>query len=58
MIRSHLVHLAIYSAVVATFFSALVRRRRREQVKMFLWTFGGMAAGALLLAFLMFPFPG
>jgi amino acid permease len=58
MIRSHLAHLAIYSVVVATFFAALVRRTRREQLRMFGWTFGGMVAGAILLAFLMFPFPG
>lgn len=58
MIRSHLAHLAIYSVVVATFFAALVRRTRREQIRMFAWTLGGMVAGALLLAFVMFPFPG
>ncbi len=58
MIRSHIAHLTIYALVVATFFSALVRRTRREQLKMFAWTFGGMVAGALVLAFVMFPFPG
>lgn len=58
MLRSHLAHLTIYSLVVATFFAALVRRTRREQIRMFAWTFGGMVAGAILLAFVMFPFPG
>lgn len=57
MIRSHFVHLVLYASLVAAFFAVLVRRRRAEQIRMFAWTWGGMIAGALLLAFLMFPFP-
>ena len=55
--RSHLAHLLVYSTMVAVFFSVLVRRDRREQLRMFAWTWGGMVAGALALAYLMFPFP-
>ena len=57
MIRSHLLHLLLYASLVAVFFAVLVRRRRVEQLRMFAWTWLGMVAGALLLAFVMFPFP-
>ena len=55
--RSHFAHLAIYSGIVATVFSVLSRRERREQLR-----FGGlvwlaMAGGVLVLAYLMLPFP-
>lgn len=58
MIRSHLVHLLLYTTLVAGFFSALLRRGLDEQKKMFGWTWLAMVGGALLLAYVMFPFPG
>jgi len=56
-VRSHFAHLTLYSGIIATFFSVLSRRDRREQLK-----FGGlvwlaMAGGVILLAYLMLPFP-
>lgn len=57
-IRSHLVHLFLYSTLVAGFFSVLLRRGLREQRKMFAWTWAAMVGGALVLAYAMFPFPG
>lgn len=56
-LTSHLGHLLIYSTLVSTFFAVLVRRERREQIRMFAWTWVGMVGGAMALAFLMFPFP-
>lgn len=55
--RSHFFHLVVYSGIIATFFAALTRRDRREQIR-----FGGlvwlaMAGGVVVLAYLMFPFP-
>jgi hypothetical protein len=47
-VRSHFAHLTLYSGIIATFFSVLSRRDRREQLR-----FGGV----LLLAYLMLPFP-
>ena len=52
--RSHLLHMVLYSTLVSTFFAVLVRRERREQ-----WKLGGllwlaMVGGALALAYLMF----
>ena len=55
--RGHFANLVVYSGIIATFFSVLTRRDRREQLR-----FGGlvwlsMAGGVLLLAYLMLPFP-
>lgn len=55
--RSHFAHLVVYSAIIATFFSALTRRDRREQLKFGGLVWLGMAGGVLLLAYLMLPFP-
>lgn len=57
MIRSHLLHLVVYAALVAVFFAALVRRDRKAQLRFAGLTFGAMVGGALALAYLMFPFP-
>lgn len=55
---SHLFHLLLFSAIVATYFGLLVRRKPREQLKLAGMIFGGMVGGTLVLAYLMFPFPG
>ena len=55
--RSHFGHLIVYSGIIATFFAALTRRDRREQLKFGGLVWLGMAGGVLLLAYLMFPFP-
>ena len=55
--RSHFGHLVVYSAIIATFFAALTRRDRREQLKFGGLVWLGMAGGVLLLAYLMLPFP-
>ena len=57
MIRSLVVHLLVYAALVATFFAVLVLRGRREQLRFAALTFAAMVGGALGLAYLMFPFP-
>jgi hypothetical protein len=56
-VRSHFAHLFIYSGIIATFFSALTRRDRREQLKFGGLVWLGMVGGVLLLAYVMLPFP-
>jgi hypothetical protein len=56
-VRSHFAHLVIYSAIIATFFSALTRRDLKEQLRFGGLVFLGMAGGVLVLAYLMLPFP-
>lgn len=55
--RSHFLHLLLYSTVVATFFAVLLRRRRSAQLKLLVTVWGTMVGGVLALAYLMFPFP-
>ncbi len=57
MALSHLLLMGLYALLVSLFFAILWRRDRRSQVKLFLQLFLGMVGGALLLAWLMYPFP-
>lgn len=54
---SHFFLMVLYSLVVSLFFTALWKRNRKEQVKLFLQLFLGMVGGGLLVAWLMYPFP-
>ena len=56
--RSHLLHLLLYSSTVALFFALLSRRVPRERVRLGLTIWLAMVGGTLLLAWLMVPFPG
>ena len=56
--RSHLLHLLLYSTLVSVFFALLARRAGRERWRLGLLLWGGMVLGTLALAWLMFPFPG
>jgi hypothetical protein len=56
-VKSHFAHLVVYSAIIATFFAALTRRDRREQLKFGGLVWLGMVGGVLLLAYVMLPFP-
>ena len=54
---SHFLLMVVYTLLVSVFFTALWRRGRREQVKLFLQLFLGMVVGGLAVAWLMYPFP-
>jgi hypothetical protein len=54
---SHFLLMCLYALLLAVFFAALWRRRRRDQIVLFLQLFLGMVGGALLIAWLMYPFP-
>jgi cytochrome bd-type quinol oxidase subunit 2 len=54
---SHFFLMVLYSLVVSLFFTALWKRNRKEQAKLFLQLFLGMVGGGLLVAWLMYPFP-
>lgn len=55
--RSHLFHMILYSGVVSTFLSVLVRDDTRSRMRMGLTLWSVMVGGALALAYLMYPFP-
>ncbi|HZF12062.1 MAG TPA: hypothetical protein VFE33_25020 [Thermoanaerobaculia bacterium] len=54
---SHFLLMVVYALLVSLFFTALWRRERAEQVKLFLQLFLGMVVGGLAVAWLMYPFP-
>ncbi len=54
---SHFFLMTLYSVIVSLFFAILWRRNRREQVKLLLQMFLGLVGGALLVAWIMYPFP-
>jgi uncharacterized membrane protein YfcA len=54
---SHFFLMTLYALIVSLFFAILWRRNRRDQVRLLLQMFLGLVGGALLLAWLMYPFP-
>jgi hypothetical protein len=55
--RSHLVLMSIFSLCVSAVFAGLLREDTHEQLVLGAKMFGGMMAAALVLGWLMFPFP-
>jgi hypothetical protein len=53
--RSHLFHMLIFSGLLSSFFAVLLRSEKRDRLKFGLLMWGGLVAGALILAFLMSP---
>jgi hypothetical protein len=57
MIASHLVALLVFSALVAVVFALLQRQGKRERIRFGLMAFGAFVLSALIVGWLMFPFP-
>lgn len=57
MISSHLVALFVFSALVAVVFALLQRQGKRERIRFGLMAFGAFVLSALVVGWLMFPFP-
>lgn len=55
--QSHLLHLVVYATLVSTFFAFMLRRDKRDRLRLWLYLWVAMVGGALALAYLMFPFP-
>jgi len=54
---SHLLNLAIFSALVSTVFAVLLRDEAKERVRFGLLAFGGFMAAALVVGWVMYPLP-
>ena len=54
---SHFLLMVVYALLVSVFFTVLWRRKRAEQITLFLQLFLGMVGGGLIVAWLMYPFP-
>ena len=55
--KSHLLHLLLYSALVSTFFGTLARPTVQSRVRLGVVIWLAMVGGTLLLAWIMYPFP-
>ena len=55
--KSHFLHMIICATILATFFAVLVRSTRRDRIRLGATLWVAMVGGALLLAYLMYPFP-
>lgn len=57
MMQSHFVLMLIFSLCVSAVFAGLLREQAGEQLVIWAKMFGGMVAAALVLGWLMLPFP-
>jgi hypothetical protein len=55
--QSHIVLLLIFSACVSAVFAALMREEQREQMTLAAKMFAGLVAAAVVIGWLMYPFP-
>jgi hypothetical protein len=57
VIRSHLVILLVFSALVSTVFALIQRDSPRERLRFGLFTFGAFVLSVVVVGWLMYPFP-
>lgn len=57
MIRSHLLNMVVFSALVAVFFAFLTQVGTRDRLRVILILGGSMVVLSLVLAYVMYPFP-
>ena len=57
MMQSHLILMVIFSLCLSTVFAALLREEAGDQLIIGAKMFGAMIAAALVLGWLMYPFP-
>jgi hypothetical protein len=57
MLQSHFVLLVIFSLCISIVFAALMREEVREQAILAAKMFGGFVAAAIVIGWLMYPFP-
>jgi len=55
--KSHLLHMLLYSGLVSAFFALLMREAPRDRLRLGAIIWLAMVGGALILAYLMYPFP-
>jgi hypothetical protein len=57
MIKSHLVLLVVFSALVSTVFATLLREDSKSRLRFGLMAFGAFVLTTLVFGWLMYPFP-
>ena len=56
--KSHLVNLILFAALTSTVFATLMRDEPKERLRFGAVAVGAFVGGALLVGWLMYPFPG
>ena len=54
---SHLLYMALFSALVGTMFGVMVEDEPRRQARFAALAFGAFMLGAMVLGWVMYPFP-
>ena len=54
---SHLLFMVVYALLVSIVFATLLKDQRREQLRTGAMMFGGFLGAAILVGWLMYPFP-
>jgi hypothetical protein len=54
---SHLLNLILFSALVSTVFAVLLREDTHSRVRFAVTAFAGFVGSALIVGWLMYPFP-
>ena len=57
LLQSHLLNLIVFSALVSIVFSLLMRNDARARARFAAMAFGGFVLSALVVGWLMYPFP-
>jgi uncharacterized membrane protein YfcA len=57
ILENHIVLMFLYAVIVGIFFALLWRRAKRERIKLFILIFVSLFVGAIVLGWLMYPFP-
>ena len=54
---SHFLYMVAYALLVSIVFATLMKDQRREQIRTGAMMFGGFLAAAVVLGWVMYPFP-
>jgi len=57
VIASHLLALIVFSTLVSVVFAILLREDRKARLRFALMTFGAFVLSAVVVGWLMYPFP-
>jgi hypothetical protein len=57
MIASHLLSLIVFSTLVSLVFAILLREEGKDRLRFALMTFGAFVLSAVVVGWLMYPFP-
>jgi len=57
VIASHLLALIVFSTLLSLVFAILLREQAKDRVRFALMTFGALVLSAVVVGWLMYPFP-